>query len=232
MNDVPTTPIVPLDVRTAAEALELVDHLGDRCTFYKVGNELFTAEGPAMVRALRERGRDVFLDLKFHDIPNTVAGGVRNAADLGARLVTVHATGGRRMLDAAVRAAEGSNCGVLAVTVLTSLDAAEVAEAWGREAVDVSAEVARLAAVAADAGADGVVCGGREAGRVTASYGGRLAVLVPGVRASGGAMQDQARVVTPREAKAAGARYVIIGRMVTAAPDRRAAMDAVLGELA
>jgi orotidine-5'-phosphate decarboxylase len=226
------TPIVPLDVRTAAEALELVDHLGDRCSFYKVGNELFTAEGPTMVRALRERGRDVFLDLKFHDIPNTVAGGVRNAAQLGARLVTVHATGGRRMLEAAVRAAEGTPCGVLAVTVLTSLDAAEIGDAWGREGVDVGSEVLRLSGVAADAGAHGVVCSGREARAVVDRFGDRLAVLVPGVRAAGGPTQDQARVVTPGEAKAAGARYVIIGRMVTASPDRRAAMDAVLRELA
>jgi orotidine-5'-phosphate decarboxylase len=227
------TPIVPLDVRTAREALDLVEHLGDRCTFYKVGNELFTAEGPSIVRALRERGRDVFLDLKFHDIPNTVAGGVANAAGLGARLVTVHATGGRRMLEAAVRATAGTSCGVLAVTVLTSLEASEIGEAWGRGAeLDVGDEVVRLSGLAVDSGAHGVVCSGREARRVTDEFGDRLAVLVPGVRAAGGPIQDQARVVTPREAKDAGARYVIIGRMVTAAPDRRSAMDAVLRELA
>lgn len=227
-----TTPIVPLDVRTAKEALELVEQLGDRCTFYKVGNELFTAEGPSIVRALRERGRDVFLDLKFHDIPNTVAGGVRNAVDLGARLVTVHATGGRKMLEAAVRAAEGSPCGVLAVTVLTSLDASEIGAAWGRGDVDVSTEVQRLSASAADARAHGVVCSGLEAAAVSKAFSDRLAILVPGVRAAGAATQDQARVVTPRQAKEAGASYVIIGRIVTAAPDRRAAMDAVLRELA
>lgn len=227
------TPIVPLDVRTAREALDLVEQLGDRCTFYKVGNELFTAEGPSIVRALRERGRDVFLDLKFHDIPNTVAGGVANAAGLGARLVTVHATGGRRMLEAAVRAAAGTTCGVLAVTVLTSLEASEIADAWGRAPdLDAGDEVLRLSQVAADVGAHGVVCSGREARRVTDRFGDRLAVLVPGVRAAGGPTQDQARVVTPREARDAGARYVIIGRMVTAASDRRAAMDEVLRELA
>jgi orotidine-5'-phosphate decarboxylase len=226
------TPIVPLDVRTAAEAMELVDHLGERCSFYKVGNELFTAEGPSIVRALRARGRDVFLDLKFHDIPNTVAGGVKNAVQVGARLVTVHATGGRKMLEAAVRATEGTSCGILAVTVLTSLDATEIGDAWGRRDVDVSDEVLRLSELAASVGAHGVVCSGREARRVADRFGDGLAVLVPGVRAAGGATQDQARVVTPREAKEAGARYVIIGRMVTAAPDRRAAMDAVLGELA
>jgi len=227
------TPIVPLDVPTAADALTLVDDLADRCAFYKVGSELFTAEGPAMVRTLVGRGCDVFLDLKFHDIPNTVAGGVRNAVELGARLVTVHGTGGRRMLEAAVRAAEGTRCGVLVVTALTSLDAAELGDAWGRGGpVDVGDEVLRLSEMAVSVAAHGVVCSGREAPLVTAAFGDRLSILVPGIRAAGGAAQDQARVVTPSEAKAAGARYVIIGRMVTAAPDRRAAMEAVLRELA
>src|SRR5258705_7086165 len=128
-----TIPIIPLDVPTAEAALELVDYMGTRCGFYKVGNELFTAAGPAIVRELRARGCDVFLDLKFHDIPNTVAGGVRNAAALGAKLVTVHAAGGVAMLDAAVAATAGTRCGVLAVTVLTSMSSSEVAHAWGRE---------------------------------------------------------------------------------------------------
>jgi orotidine-5'-phosphate decarboxylase len=179
-----------------------------------------------------ERACDVFLDLKFHDIPNTVAGAVRNAAALGARLVTVHGTGGRRMVEAAVGAAEGMPCDVLVVTALTSLDAEELGDAWGRGGpVDVRAEVLRLAELASSAGAHGVVCSGREARGVTDAFGDALAVLVPGVRAAGGAVQDQSRVVTPSEAKAAGARYVIIGRMVTAAPDRRAAMEGVLEEL-
>ena len=176
--------------------------------------------------------RDVFLDLKFHDIPNTVAGGVRNAAALGARLVTVHATGGRR--DARGRGARprGTSCGVLAVTVLTSLDAARDRRRVGtRRSVDVGDEVLRLAEIAARRGrARGRVQrarGARGDGRVRRPARGAGA----GVRAAGGATQDQARVVTPREAEDAGARYVIIGRMVTAAPDRRAAMDAVLAEL-
>ena len=136
-----TTPILALDVSTAATALTMVDELGERCRFYKVGNELFTAAGPQLVRDLRARGCDVFLDLKFHDIPNTVAGGVRNAAALGARLVTVHATGGKAMLDAAVSAA-GDSCGILAVTILTSLAASEVASAWGRsDALVIATEV-------------------------------------------------------------------------------------------
>jgi orotidine-5'-phosphate decarboxylase len=226
-----TIPIVPLDVPSAVDALELVEHLGARCRFYKVGSQLFTAAGPGIVRELRSRGCDVFLDLKFHDIPNTVAGGVRSAAALGARLVTVHATGGRQMLEAAVAAA-GPDCGILAVTVLTSLTGGEIAESWGRaESLDVTAEVMRLAELAASAGVHGIVCSGHEAPLARDRFGDRLAVLVPGVRAAGGPVQDQARVVTPKDVVAAGARYAIIGRMVTAAPDRLAAMDRVLAEL-
>ena len=122
----PATPIIALDVASTDDALAIVDQLGERCRFYKIGNELFTAEGPRVVREVRARGCEVFLDLKFHDIPNTVAGGVRNAARLGARLVTVHATGGATMVRAAVDAA-GESCGVLAVTVLTSLAVQDVA---------------------------------------------------------------------------------------------------------
>jgi orotidine-5'-phosphate decarboxylase len=227
-----TIPIIALDVPTARDALELVDYFGDQCRFYKVGNELFTAAGPAIVREIRARDRDVFLDLKFHDIPNTVGGGVRNAAAMGVRLVTVHAVGGTAMLDAAVEAA-GDWCSVLAVTVLTSLDEAGIAQAWGRsDPIDAGAEVIRLAELAVTAGAHGVVCSGREAASVRTRFGDRLAVLVPGVRASSGSTDDQARVVTPKDAAASGATYVVIGRMVTAASDRRAALDSVLADLA
>jgi orotidine-5'-phosphate decarboxylase len=209
----------------------MVEYFGDLCRFYKIGNELFTAAGPAIVQALRARGCEIFLDLKFHDIPNTVAGGVRNAAAMGARLVTVHASGGRAMLEAAVKAA-GADCGVLAVTVLTSLDAKDVGEAWGRADVDVSVEVMRLAQVAADAGCHGIVCSGQEAGKIRDRFGDRLATLVPGIRAAMGASDDQARVATPEGVAAAGARYAVVGRMVTAAQDRRTAMEEVRGALA
>ena len=231
---VTTTPIIALDVPTAPAALSLVTELGDACRFYKVGNELFTAAGPSVVAAIREQGSEVFLDLKFHDIPNTVAGGVRNAAKLGASLVTVHASGGSAMLRAAADAARdaGGNCRVLAVTVLTSLSAEAVAGAWGRSPnLDVRSEVLRLADLAAEAGAHGVVCGGGEARALSERFGDRLSILVPGVRAAGGATQDQARVVTPHEASEAGARYIVVGRMVTAALDRRQAMQAVNREL-
>jgi len=226
-----TTPIVALDFSSAEQALALVDSLGERCRFYKVGNELFTAAGPEFVRELRDRDCDVFLDLKFYDIPNTVAGGVRNAAALGARLVTVHATGGPAMLRAAVAAA-GSTCGVLAVTVLTSQTADEIAGVWGREdALDIGAEVSRLAGLAAAAGAHGIVCSGKEAAGIRDQFGDRLAVLVPGIREADAAAQDQARVMTPEGAAAAGARYIVIGRMVTAASDRVAAMERLVRAL-
>lgn len=228
---VSTTPIIALDVSNAEDALEMVEYFGDLCRFYKVGNELFTAAGPAIVQALRARRCDVFLDLKFHDIPNTVAGGVRNAAAMGARLVTVHASGGRSMLEAAVAAA-GPNCGVLAVTLLTSLDARDIADAWGRSPdLDVSREVMRLADMAAAAGANGIVCSGQEAGKIRDRFGDRLATLVPGIRAASGAADDQARVATPEGVAASGARYAVVGRMVTGAKDRRAAMEQVRAAL-
>ncbi|HUX32758.1 MAG TPA: orotidine-5'-phosphate decarboxylase [Gemmatimonadaceae bacterium] len=229
-----TTPIVALDVSTAADALALVRRLDGLCGFYKVGLELFAAEGPGIVRALSARGADVFLDLKLHDIPNTVRGAVASAAAHGARLVTVHASGGRAMLDAAREGVGTSGCGVLAVTVLTSLDAGALAAAWGRDGatLDVMAEVLRLAGTAAEAGLHGVVCSGLEAGAVRDRFGARLRTLVPGVRLAGSGADDQARVVTPGGAAAAGASYVVLGRTVTAAGDPRGAMERVVAELA
>jgi orotidine-5'-phosphate decarboxylase len=229
-----TIPIVALDVATSDAALAMVHRLGDGCRFYKVGSELFTAEGPSIVRALREEGADVFLDLKFHDIPNTVAGAVRSAAELGARLLTVHGSGGSVMLAAAQRAAEesGAGIGILAVTALTSFDAQGLAEAWGRDdELSVEREVRRLASLASVAGLHGIVCSGEEAEGVRALFGDRLALLVPGIRLAGGATHDQRRVMTPAAARTAGARYIVLGRAVTAAPDPGEAMSRVLAEL-
>lgn len=227
------TPIVALDFGSADDALALARRLGDSCRFYKVGSELFTAAGPSVVHALLEDGADVFLDLKFHDIPNTVAGAVRSAATLGVRLLTVHAAGGAAMLRAAQEAASaGARCNLLAVTVLTSFDEAALAATWGRESVEVEREVVRLAGDAAAAGLHGVVCSGAEAAAVRATYGDRLALLVPGIRLAGGSSHDQRRVMTPAAAQAAGARYLILGRAVTAAADPRRAMATVLAELA
>ena len=237
-------PIVALDVPRVADARRIVSMLGDLCRFYKVGLELFTAEGPAVVRALRETGCEVFLDLKLHDIPNTVRGAVRSAARVGARLVTVHASGGRAMLEAAVEGAEesadGGRCEVLAVSVLTSLGAEALAEAWGRGGegsggtalTSVEGEVLRLATLARASGAHGLVCSGSEARAVRAAHGDALALLVPGIRFAEGSTHDQARVVTPRAAVEAGARYLVLGRAVTGARDPAAAMRAVLDEIA
>jgi orotidine-5'-phosphate decarboxylase len=210
--------------------------LGDRCRFYKVGSELFTSAGPAIVRTLREElDADVFLDLKFHDIPNTVAGAVRSAARLGARLLTVHASGGTPMLLAARQAADEAGdggCGVLGVTVLTSLDAKVLGAAWGRtDALEMEREVLRLAGLAADAGLHGIVCSGAEVSAVRARFGDRLAPLVPGIRLAGGDAHDQSRVMTPEAAQRAGARYLILGRAVTADASPSDAMDRVLAEL-
>jgi orotidine-5'-phosphate decarboxylase len=231
-------PIVALDVGTADEALMLARALGDSCRFYKVGSELFTAAGAPIVHALQdELGADVFLDLKFHDIPNTVAGAVRSAASLGVRLLTVHASGGRAMLAAAQEAAQaaaarGSACDLLAVTVLTSLDAESLGAAWGRNGVAVEREVLRLAADVAEAGLHGIVCSGAEAAAVRSAHADRLALLIPGIRLAGGSAHDQRRVMTPAAAQAAGARYLILGRAVTAAANPRRAMQTVLTELA
>jgi orotidine-5'-phosphate decarboxylase len=231
-----TTPIVALDLPNREAALAMVDRLGDRCGFYKVGNELFTAEGPAVVRDVIARGNDVFLDLKYHDIPNTVANGVRRATSLGAKLLTVHASGGSAMLKAAVAAAadsSGGTCGILAVTVLTSLDDAQLAEAWGREAtMTARAEVLRLAEMAAVAGARGVVCSGLEVSEVRRRFDDSLETLVPGVRLGSDASHDQARVVTPVAAAELGATYIVLGRTVTASNDPTGTMLRVAADLA
>ena len=223
--------LLALDVPSADEAMAMVDRFSGRCDFYKVGLELFTAAGPALVSALRQRGADVFLDLKLYDIPNTVRAAARRAAALDVRLLTVHASGGESMLAAAVDGA-GRNCGILGVTVLTSLTPAELAQSWGRGPwIDIRAEVLRLADMANSAGAHGVVCSGDELGAVSRDFP-RLAPLVPGIRPAGAALNDQSRVVTPEDAAALGARYLIIGRVVTAASDPLAAWDAIAQSVA
>ena len=221
-----TTPIVALDVPTAAAARDLVDRLGEECRFYKIGSELFTAVGPDVVRMVRDAGCEVFLDLKLHDIPNTVRSAARAASALGAALFTVHATGGPAMIEAAVDGA-GEGMRILGVTILTSHTAGSVGEVWGRSEVDVMEEVLRLAHLTGEAGAFGVVCSGREAAAVRAEEGPSFGLLVPGVRLAGGIAHDQARVVTPADAAAAGADYIVLGRAVTAAADPLEAMRQV-----
>lgn len=223
-------PIVALDNPDSVSALRLVSLLGESCRFYKVGSELFTASGPSIVEAIRETGCDVFLDLKLHDIPNTVAAAMRRIRGMGVRLATVHASGGRPMIEAAVEAG-GEECGVLAVTVLTSLNSASLGEVLGVENADVAASVVRLAALASAGGARGIVCSGEEARLVRARFGSTLELLVAGVRLPGDAVGDQSRVVTPEEAAAAGADYLVLGRTVTAAANPEVAMHSVLDRL-
>lgn len=219
--------IVALDTPELSRATALVDMLGNTCDFYKVGSELFTSAGPEAVAALRLRGADVFLDLKFHDIPTTVRGAARSASQMGATLITAHATGGGDMLRAAIDGA-GTGCGVLAVTVLTSLSADAVSESWGRAVERMEDEVMRLAEIARSAEAHGIVCAAREARSVHEAYGDALRVLVPGIRLQGGPAHDQSRVATPAEAAASGASYVVVGRAVTSADDPRLAMRQVM----
>lgn len=230
-----TRPIVALDVPTFEDAKALVGRVGSECDFYKVGLELFSGAGPQVVTWLRDNGKQVFVDLKAHDIPNTVAGVARRVAAMGASLFTVHGVGGVAMVRAAVEgaASESASCGILVVTVLTSFEATAYAAAVGRSEIDVPTETLRYAGIAAEAKAHGVVCSGHEAAAIRDRFGAVLRTLVPGVRAPGGSTHDQARVVTPAGAAAAGAAYVILGRAVTAATDPRAAfleMRSALGE--
>jgi len=220
-------PIVALDFPRADLALAMVERLGDACKFYKVGGELFTAAGPQIVQTLRALGNEVFLDLKLHDIPNTVKGAARSAASIGAKLLTVHATGGREMIEAAVEGA-GATCGVLGVTILTSLDAAMLRSAWGRKSLEVYGEVLRLAGDCAMVGAHGVVCSGLEAQKIGAKYGDKLKLLVPGIRPAGARSDDQKRTVTAAEAARAGANYIVLGRMITEAKDPASELRSVM----
>jgi len=223
-------PIVALDVPDAAAAYALLDRLGPSAGFVKVGLQLFTAEGPAVVRELRGRSLRIFLDLKLHDIPNTVAQAVKSAAALEVELLTVHASGGASMLRAAAEAAAGTALTLLGVTVLTSLDERELGEAWGREQVEMEGEVERLARLAAECGIPGVVASVREIPAVRRAAPG-LRVLTPGIRLAGDAPGDQARTATPAEAATLGADYVVLGRSVTAAEDPQAALTRAIDEL-
>lgn len=226
------TPIIALDVPDGRAALALMERVGPDADFVKVGLQLFTAEGPPLVRELRARGLRVFLDLKLHDIPNTVAQAVKSAAALDVQLLTIHAAGGAAMLTAAALAAEGTGTRLLAVTVLTSLTEAELAEAWGRDALSAEAEVERLAGLAQRCGVHGVVASVHEVAAARRGGGQGLAVLTPGIRLAGDDAGDQARVATPAEAARQGSDYIVLGRAVTAADDPRGALERVLADLA
>ena len=221
--------IAALDVADAAAARAAARRLAGEVGMFKVGSQLFTAAGPAIVRELVSDGQQVFLDLKFHDIPNTVAGGVAAAAELGVSLLTIHGAGGPAMIRAAADAARGSATRVLAITVLTSLDAAAL-EAIGMEG-GIEAAVARLARMAAESGAHGVVASPREARALRAAQGAGFLLVTPGIRPAGAAMGDQSRAATPGSALAAGADYLVVGRPILAAADPVAAARAIVLEM-
>jgi len=231
MTDARDRLIVALDAPDGIAAGELVIKIGDATSYYKIGNELFTAEGPAFVQELIGSGRRIFLDLKFHDIPNTVAGGVRTAASLGVSMLTVHAAGGLEMMKAAVEAAAQSESKpiVVAVTVLTSLSSEDLPAIGVTGTVD--AQVARLAALALQAGCGGVVASAREAGLLRQSLGTGFTLVTPGIRPADDDLHDQARAVTPAAAIRAGADYLVVGRPIIAAADPKDAATAILHEI-
>jgi orotidine-5'-phosphate decarboxylase len=224
--------IVALDVPNAASAARLVDRLEGTCAWFKVGLELFVAAGPAVLEPLLKRGHSVFLDLKFHDIPNTVAGAVRSAAGLGAKMLTVHAAGGPAMLEAARGALDGiSNPPeLLAVTMLTSMDAGQTG-AIGLERSPAH-QVELLARMGLSAGMRGFVCSPQEVGAVRALTGPGGILVVPGIRPAGAAAGDQKRIATPGETLRAGASYLVVGRPITQAADPAAAARAIVAEMA
>ena len=221
--------IVALDTDSPDSALAVVEALSGEVGMFKVGMELFPRGGPELVRKVRETGADVFLDLKFHDIPNTVAGAVRSAAALGVRFATVHASGGREMLARAAEAARGTGTMVLAVTVLTSIDESDLSEiGFSSPPADL---VVRLARMAMREGIGGIVCSAREVVAVR-ELAGRSAVLVtPGVRLPEDAVGDQKRVVTPFDAMRNGADYLVVGRPITKAADPVAAARRFAAEM-
>ncbi len=223
--------IVALDVSTAAAARKIVAAVGDSALAYKVGMQLYTAEGPSIVRELVGAGRRVFLDLKYHDIPNTVGAAVREAAQLGVSMLTVHASGGGKMLRAAVDAAHAIKADVLVlgVTVLTSLDDVDLGKIGLRGGV--LDQVLRLAALALSNGCKGVVASALEAAALRKEFGRDFVIVTPGVRPAGSGPNDQARIVTPAEAIAAGASYIVVGRPITEAADPASEARAILGQM-
>ena len=223
--------ILALDYASASRALALVDSLAARVNFYKVGLELFAREGPAIVHHLRNREKQVFLDLKLHDIPRTVAGAVAAASQMGVRFLTVHAAGGGPMMEAASEAARDGTQ-LLGVTMLTSLGASSIPR--GADGVRLTPEdhVLRLAGRARAAGMDGVVASPLEAAALRRRFGDGFVLVTPGIRLPNQSLHDQRRVASPRRAREAGADYLVIGRAVTGAPDPRVALDAVKRDLA
>ena len=231
MADEGSNLIVAMDFGTAEEAMRLARQLSPVDVRLKVGKQLFTVAGPDLVRSLQDLGFDIFLDLKFHDIPNTVAQAVRAAADLGVWMVNVHASGGARMMRAAREAL--SDCShpplLIAVTVLTSMTREDLAELnWDADPLD---RVCELATLAEQSGMDGVVCSAAEASTLKRRHSDGFLMVTPGIRQAGDAAGDQRRVVTPNDAISAGATHLVVGRSITASPDPAATAAAIRASL-
>lgn len=223
--------IVALDVPDAPSALRLIDQLEDTCSWFKVGLELYVAAGPSVIEPILSRGHNVFLDLKLHDIPNTVAGAVRSAAQLGVRMLTLHASGGPAMLSAAKEALAGTADPpeLLAVTVLTSMDAGQL-HATGVGRIP-SSQVELLAKMGMEAGIRGFVCSPQEVATLRALTGPQGVLVIPGIRPTGAAIGDQKRIAGPAEALRLGASYLVVGRPITQAPSPAHAATAILQQM-
>ena len=224
--------IVALDFPGAVEALAFVDRLDNSVQWFKVGLELYLAAGNTIVETLIRRGFSVFLDLKLHDIPNTVAGAVRSAAQSGASLLSIHAAGGTSMIEAAARAAAALDTApkILAVTVLTSIDHQQL-NATGVPGAPAE-QVERLARLAMGAGADGLVCSPEESGHLRRLLGAKPLLVTPGIRPAGAEIGDQKRIATPEAALRSGASYLVVGRPITQAQDPRLAAESILNSMA
>ncbi len=227
MTNVKSNVIVALDYDDQHQALALADRLDPRFCRLKVGKELFTAAGPSIVKNLSDRGFDIFLDLKFHDIPNTVAKAIGAAADLGVWMANVHASGGSRMMSAAKKAldSKGSEMLLIGVTVLTSMDASDLEEVGVRR--NPSAQVLHLAELAKNSGLDGVVCSAQEAKLLKESLGPAFKLVTPGIRLANSAADDQRRILTPADAVALGSDYLVIGRPITQSTDPLATLSEI-----
>lgn len=221
--------IVALDFPDGQAALSLADKLDPSLCRVKVGKELFTRTGPELVRKLIENGFDVFLDLKYHDIPNTVAGAVKAAADLGVWMVNVHAGGGRAMMEAARRAIPENGPLLIGVTVLTSMGAEDLQEV--NVLLSPDQQVMTLAKLAMDCDLDGVVCSARETPVLRDALGNDFALVTPGIRPAGDSADDQKRIMTPAEAMESGSHYLVIGRPVTQAKEPTAKLRAIMDEI-
>lgn len=222
--------IAALDFSTAAEALRFVSMAGGELTWCKVGMELFTKEGPPVVEKLKKEGKKVFLDLKYHDIPNTVRGAVVSAGNLGVDMLTIHASGGAEMMCAAAEPARERGISVVAVTVLTSLNDGDLMAMGHKEPVSSLAE--KLTQLALSSGVDGIVCSPREVRHLKALSRERFIAVTPGIRLPDEDAADQKRVTTPEEAFRAGADYIVVGRSLTGAPDPAKRLEKIAARIA